>query len=582
VALESADLSSSSVLPRLSALESANRVLRGEVESGSSKLSSLELQAAEAELTARAALLEAGASKMTSLELQAAQAAQADAARAAREAKERKEKAQSIAAAAKSAAESAVVANVPTPVAPPTPTPAPVQHHNYDAVLAQIQKVATGLENLSTRVALLETRPVSSFAPGPATGPVAGATTGSASNSNSGSGSGSGSSSGSGSGSGSSSGPGTDPSVLGALEHQSSQTARQLAATVRELGQIQSALAALEKVVATKASAEEVQKKAASTDLASVVDRVDQSEREAKDLADQVQQLKEQLAALQDAHAALASKLAALAEASSCSRCHEARPSVRCSKCSKSFCDECDEAVHGSDAEAHMQAHLRTPFAAAAPAPVYEVHSQVVNRSGPGEDDTRRWAEDMFNMLARKEKATRGDIHELYTKDKELRAKLTELLKANGDDKRTFEEIMAAIKKLETELRNQIANTATTSRNYTDNRIEELLIKLRELERALEKGMKSELKRFERDVLVFMESNNSSDHAHGSGDASVGKIHFRCLSCDQHVGNLQGPSSLLYARAVGQASMPINPNATNMKSAMRTRSTQRSRNTPCA
>lgn len=170
----------------------------------------------------------------------------------------------------------------------------------------------------------------------------------------------------------------------------------------------------------------------------------------------------------------------------------------------------------------------------------------------------------MFDLLARKEKATRGDIHELFTKDKELRAQLAALLKAGGDGQRNYEEISAALKKLEAELRALIAQTAQQGRNYTDHRIEELLLKLRELERALERGMKSELKRFERDVLVFMESAHGGAGGDGNSDAAVGKIHFRCLSCDQHVGNLQGPSSLLYARAVG-GSAPINPNATNMQ-----------------
>jgi len=170
------------------------------------------------------------------------------------------------------------------------------------------------------------------------------------------------------------------------------------------------------------------------------------------------------------------------------------------------------------------------------------------------EDELRRWAEDQFALLNRKEKASRVDIHELYSKDKELRAKLDALLKASADDKTAYADLVGALKKLEAELRALVANAAAGGRHYTDNRIEELLLKLRELERALEKGMKSELKRFERDVLVFMESAGQAEHGHGhGGDAAVGKIHFRCLSCDQTVGNLQGPSSLLYARAVGQA-----------------------------
>ena len=230
-----------------------------------------------------------------------------------------------------------------------------------------------------------------------------------------------------------------------------------------------------------------------------------------------------------------------------------------------------------------MQAHLRAPLA-----PLFQSLSNADSlsssvsataasspiSSGRGLNPTeleelRRWAEDQFNMLARKEKTTRGDIHDIFNQEKDLRNKLDGLLKASNEDKKLFEELLASIKKLEGEFHNKLNNVVSTTRNYTDNRLEELLLKLRELERALEKGMKSELKRFERDVLVFMESQGNQSDSHG-GDASVGKIHFRCLSCDQHVSNLQGPSSLLYARAIGSGNnnntntMPINSNATNM------------------
>jgi hypothetical protein len=241
-----------------------------------------------------------------------------------------------------------------------------------------------------------------------------------------------------------------------------------------------------------------------------------------------------------------------------------------------SLCDACDEELHGAPhASPAMQAHLRTPLSASAPvqlesiAPVLSVVS-----GGPGlnasNDELRRWAEEQIAQLNRKEKATRADVHDLASSEAVLRARVDAMAKQSLADKETLADLLAQLKRLEADLRGAIASSAAQGRNYTDSRVEELLLKLRELERALEKGMRSELKRFERDVLVFMEAQGlgggGGDHSH---DAAVGKIHFRCLSCDQTVANLQGPASLLYSRAVGASPgstvhSPLNPNATNM------------------
>ena len=212
------------------------------------------------------------------------------------------------------------------------------------------------------------------------------------------------------------------------------------------------------------------------------------------------------------------------------------------------------EAIMDSAPAAGSSASSSSTSAAALPyAPAHTI------ASSSDCDELRRWAEEQFGLLSRKEKAARVDTHELFAKDKELRSKLEALVRAQKADKDSSGDVGAALRRLDAELRQLLAQASTQSKGYTDQRADELLMRLRDTERVLEKGMKSELKRFERDVLVFMDSGgggNGADghngHGHGHGhDAAVGKIHFRCLSCDQTVGNLQGPSSLLYSRAVG-------------------------------
>lgn len=88
--------------------------------------------------------------------------------------------------------------------------------------------------------------------------------------------------------------------------------------------------------------------------------------------------------------------------------------------------------------------------------------------------------------------------------------------------------------------------SALGTRQYIDGQHDGVLSQLRELERAMEKGMKNELKRFEKDVMIFLE-----DRSHELTESAVGKIHFRCISCDQYTNTVTGPSTLLFQKAVG-------------------------------
>ena len=531
---------------KIQQVEQVNNSLVKDVDGHTSKIASLEDQLADAmNLAQRALQYGENALATANSALATANAASATAQDAAK------------AAAEASGKEVVVHVPAPAPVVQPEPIILRDPSHNYDAIEARMKKLTQMLEALSTRVALLEHRPVyvpSAQAP-PAT---TSAPTPSANQSS------------------------IDPSLLTTLQQATLQTSRQLSATLDELKQIQATLAALERAVGEKASKKDLADKADRSELAAHDDRLKRTEKRVSDIDRALDELRARLRSLEDGQSSLSHQLSSLLASTSCGLCHTARPTVECNKCQLSFCDECDEEVHGARASEDMQKHLRTPCKGMASEQQYippTITSQPSTQSQPAAsiqprtnvaanptdlDELRRWCEDMFNMYARKEKATRGDIHELYTKEKELRTKIGELLAASGEDRKMFEELMGAIKKLEHDLRQLINTTASQGRNYTDNRIEELLLKLRELERALERGMKSELKRFERDVIMFMEQANGQDH--GSGDAAVGKIHFRCLSCDQQVNNLQGPSTLLYARAVGSGTGErINPNATNMK-----------------
>lgn len=107
---------------------------------------------------------------------------------------------------------------------------------------------------------------------------------------------------------------------------------------------------------------------------------------------------------------------------------------------------------------------------------------------------------------------------------------------------------------------------------YVDTELENLLNRLKELELALAHSMKGELKRFERDVMIYVADQLTNSQAHGNGAAggggggggggvggggsghshmhsntAAGKMHFRCLTCDQPRDNVPGAQTSRYA-----------------------------------
>jgi len=558
-------------LQRLSELNSSDKDLRAALEERDARLAELERRVSE---TAQAAKAAEAAAKVADATAQGAESAAQNADAVARQADTNARNAHAVAEQALALAnanrgqnQAPVVAAAPPPPAA-APLPAPTQ--NNDALLRQMKQLSSALEALTARVAALEgqqgtlqrqvqnVKAASANAASTAPPPVVRVP----------------------SKKGSSSGDDSSAlsDALAALQNSDAHNSRQLAACLSELAQIQAALSALEKAMALKAAQKDLALKADQDALDQTDRRVGAQARQINDLERELAQLRDQMRAMQDANRALEAKVHALMEAATCGQCKDARPSVKCKKCALSLCDACDEALHGAPhASPAMQAHLRMPLGAVQVdvSPAAPAASPVHSDRGPGlnadNDELRRWAEEQIAALVRKEKATRADVHDLASSEAVLRARVDALSKQGAADKEAMADLAAALKRLETELRAALAQSAAQGRHYTDNRVEELLLKLRDLERALEKGMRSELKRFERDVLVYLEGHGLGSGGEHGHDAAVGKIHFRCLSCDQTVANLQGPASLLYTRAVGGGAASsnvnnanVNPNATSM------------------
>jgi len=87
----------------------------------------------------------------------------------------------------------------------------------------------------------------------------------------------------------------------------------------------------------------------------------------------------------------------------------------------------------------------------------------------------------------------------------------------------------------------QLDASSFADRPYVDALVDGVLDKLDAMRKAIAKDQRKELKHFETDLIAFI------DDAVGSGskpgEASAGRVHFRCISCDQPNVSMPGPRS---------------------------------------
>jgi len=119
------------------------------------------------------------------------------------------------------------------------------------------------------------------------------------------------------------------------------------------------------------------------------------------------------------------------------------------------------------------------------------------------------------------------------------------------------------------ELRNAIASVGRLVNSITDRINEcvarkdlvalrdELVNQVKEAAAALKDHVKKELRRFEKDVIDFVGENVGTQQ--DNTETAIGKVYFRCLTCNQTTASQHGPHSRMYQAAMGIPSIPPGP-----------------------
>ena len=225
--------------------------------------------------------------------------------------------------------------NAVTPVVVTAPLtvskPSPVVGQNFTILETQLNKLATNIDGLTGRVAMIET---SRAVPTPTHIHHASSE--------------------------------LDPQLVENLTAQEAQTQKQLHATLAELKQVQTTLKSLEKNMNDKASVQQLDLKADKKDVVDVIHKLTGQGETLHSLDRATSEIRSEILALQQMDRNLNTKLSALLDVATCGLCKLEKPTSKCAKCNLSFCDKCDEQTHGpcqsSLTHSHTLTHTRTIF----------------------------------------------------------------------------------------------------------------------------------------------------------------------------------------------------------------------------
>jgi tRNA A37 N6-isopentenylltransferase MiaA len=227
-----------------------------------------------------------------------------------------------------------------------------------------------------------------------------------------------------------------------------------------------------------------------------------------------------------------------------CFHCKSSKPSIKCNTCNQVYCDNCDTHIHESS---NTSNHIRTPLSGYTRDNTAERIIELQSSENDNElfNKLKKYIDEQILNINKKDKQKLNDINDIFESIKEVKKNISDINNKDNSNKLVIEDILSALKRLEIDLNGKITAVNNNAKQYTDLKSEELLNKLNDFEKMLSKLLHTELKKFERDMMIFLE-DNKNDHT----EASIGKIHFRCITCDQYTNTVSGPTSLLFNKTI--------------------------------
>lgn len=144
-----------------------------------------------------------------------------------------------------------------------------------------------------------------------------------------------------------------------------------------------------------------------------------------------------------------------------------------------------------------------------------------------------------------------SEIRKIWTAIKKLKNGQDELTEAGAVRDSQISELRTAIGAL-----GKLVNSLTDSvNNMADKRDlmllrDDMLKQLKDTANTLREHMRNELKRFEGDLMLYLdERENQKD----TTETAIGKVYFRCLTCNQPTQTQHGPHSKYYQYTQGNA-----------------------------
>lgn len=292
--------------------------------------------------------------------------------------------------------------------------------------------------------------------------------------------------------------------------------------------------------------------------------------------------------------------VAELREIVLCGNCHTAIATVECDQCAQAnlgskHCPACDQVVHsdrksdgeagetgGKNRESASSAPVLSDATAAAASTTAEVSktpaasrvnhkrrslmvregsllpvaaSSKASESGDssGLDELARKFESRFVALEQHDAATDINLRDLTSRLEQVELTNKSTARNENDEKR-----LDALSRALADLSEAFSQQQQSAQGVQDEEslldkihavADDLISRFAIVEETIEGSTKTELRKFERDIMLFLDELKDTSDVNLS-ETAVGKIHFRCLSCDQKIQSQHGPATIDFSQAV--------------------------------
>lgn len=219
--------------------------------------------------------------------------------------------------------------------------------------------------------------------------------------------------------------------------------------------------------------------------------------------------------------------------------------------------NQCESDIQSLNSK--FSAVLAIPKSTPSPIPlIYSPDTKQSNNSShtnKSHDELKKWLNDQFTIIYAHETRYTADIADIYNKLTGMKQNISDTSNQSYDTAQLVSDLLHRVDQLHHESSKRAGGNV--SKSYVENELNNLKQLQHKHEKLIDTQLKSELKRFNNDMLQLIHTNLNHTNNHNNTATALGSMQFKCISCDQPTASISGPATLLFTNTVNGRNLPV-------------------------